>query len=215
MDEIQKTLIKVGRKDLAQEYYLKISQISFNITNKGSFQKYLENLGLTVDNIRPSKLDPDGIVGDLQKPFDLSTFSYLGTPRKQRSKGKIYFIYSIKGKGELTVSDGGMVRFIRGESIKCDVPELIAFVKDFGVKATKGDIRYGTTTVDLKNDNARQLLIKLRTKYKVELKDGYGTPGKDNYAWSDYRWEHPEYGTMGLFIDRRPSKISAIKVFGK
>jgi hypothetical protein len=199
----------------------KSAQQQPNITDFKSFENYFKSLGLTVENIRQSKLSKDGIAGTLEGPLDLSKFSYLGTPRKEKIKGKTNYIFSIKGKGELRIADFttvSYVTFIKVEGAKCTVQELISFVKSFGVPAKKGrlDVAGGTTTVlvGIKNDDAKELLEKIETKFKVTLKDGFGTAGKDNYMWSDYRFTHPEYGSMSLFIDRRPSNYSKIMVFG-
>jgi hypothetical protein len=45
MDNIQKELIKAGRKDLAQEYYKKISSFKSDVLKeKGSYYKVSDNL---------------------------------------------------------------------------------------------------------------------------------------------------------------------------
>lgn len=97
----------------------------------------------------------------------------------------------------------------------CDIKELLTFVKNLGVKATKAKMQGNTATVFLNQENAKQLLKKVVDKYHALLHDGYGTESGTNYKWSFYRWQHPEYGLMGLHLDRRTSIPSRLLAYNE
>jgi hypothetical protein len=182
-----------------------------DITDQESFKRFLTNLGLKVTATKISDREETKIIGRLELPFDMKVFSNLGSPQKFKEKGKNYYKYIIKDKGELTVSpDSGHVSFYMTDNLMINSDELVSLLKTLGIKVKKTDIgkRYGeneghTVSAYISSKFNDEVLKALKSKYNVKLVDGFGTPGKNNYAWSEYRWTDPKYGLMRFWADRR------------
>jgi hypothetical protein len=93
--------------------------------------------------------------------------------------------------------------------------DLEAWGKSHGLRISKIQIRNSFVKGTLSKGSITKLLSLKSTLPGWKLTEGYGTPGKDNYAWSLYAWNDPEYGPMRMHHERSRASVPSYVYMGK